>query len=148
ITCVPPSRVVAPRAGSDIRFWPGTNQHEWNLTPDHIASASCGTRGKIGWHSEAAWLASLQPKATLVIHNPTPAPASQCVDGGCNVEIFLCADYVELETLGPEITLPPGGHASHLQRWRLLEPGFAPRDWAIIAERAGCNSASTFAHAG
>ena len=55
---------------------------EWNLGPDHIASVSCETRGKIGWHSDAAWLASLQPEATLVVHNPNPPLTSNCVDDG------------------------------------------------------------------
>ena len=147
ITCVPPSRVVAPGAASEVRFWPGTNRREWNLAPGDVAPVSRGTRGKIGWHSEAAWLASLQPEATLVIHNPHPAAPSNCVDDGCNVEIFTCPDYLEIETLGGEVVLAPGGQASHLERWRLLEPGFGSQDWPAIAALAGCASRPPVVHA-
>jgi hypothetical protein len=138
VTCVPQAGVVAPRATANIRFWPGTNPGDWNLAPDHVPSVPRFIRGKIGWHSDPAWLASLQAEATLVIHNPEPPLANQCVDGGCNVEIFTCPEYVELETLGGQMILPPGGRALHRQRWRLLEPGFAPKDWAVIARQAGC----------
>ena len=45
------------------------------------------------------WLASLQHDSTFVIHCPDAPPAHECVDEGCNLEVFTCADYVELETL-------------------------------------------------
>ena len=38
----------------------------------------------------------------------------------------------------PSITLAPGEHATHLQRWRLLAPSFAAQDWAAIGLQAGC----------
>jgi hypothetical protein len=147
ITCVPQPGVVAPCGDSDVRFWPGTNKSDWNCEPNYITSATCGIRGKIGWHNNPAWLASLQASATLVIHNPNPPTAMKCVDSGCNVEIFSCPEYLELETLGAEIVLAPGSHATHLQRWRLLEPGFTPRDWPTIAALAGCTSTFSIAHA-
>jgi hypothetical protein len=44
-----------------------------------------------------------------------------------------------LETLSGEVTLAPGEHFTHRQRWRLLAPLFTPHDQAIGAQ-AGCIS--------
>jgi hypothetical protein len=62
------------------------------------------------------------------------------VDEGCNVEVFSCADYVELETLSGMLTLAPGGQVTHRQHWRLLAHKFTPQDWLAIGVQAGCVS--------
>jgi hypothetical protein len=139
ITCVSHAgSVVAPLTRPRLRFWPGAKRGHWQLAPGHITMTPNGARGKAGWHSAAGWLASLQREATFVIHCPDAPPLHECADEGCNLEVFTCADYVELETLSGIVTLAPGGHASHLQRWRLLAPKFAPHDWQAIGAQAGC----------
>lgn len=141
ITCVPHAgRVVAPRTHPRVHFWPGAVREHWEIAPEHIAVTPDSTRGKAGWHSVAGWVASMQCDATLVIHCPEAPLIAECVDGGCNVEVFLCADYAELETLSGEVTLAPGEQSSHLQRWRLLAPTAVPRDCFAMAAEAGCNS--------
>ncbi len=40
-------------------------------------------------------------------------------DAGSNVEVFTNAAILELETLGPLITLAPGGSAEYRERWAL-----------------------------
>jgi hypothetical protein len=147
ITCVPHSgSVLAPRTHPRVRFWPNAERTHWDLGPGHISLTPNGARGKAGWHSDAGWLASLQREATFVIHCPETPLASECVDEGCNLEVFICADYVELETLSGEVTIAPDGHAEHLQRWRLLGPRFAPYDLPAIGAQAGCNSSASEAH--
>jgi hypothetical protein len=148
ITCVPHAGiVVAPRTQARVRFWPGADYAHWQVAPGHIAMTPNGARGKGGWHSDAGWLASLQPEATFVIHCPDTPPAHQCVDEGCNLEVFTCADYLELETLSGIVSLAPGEHTTHLQRWRLLAPGFAPHQWPAIGTQAGCVSTVRAVHA-
>lgn len=140
ITCVPSSgRVVAPRGPGGVRFWPGTDCTPWNIGPEVITVQADGRRGKAGWHSNPAWFASLQPDATFVIHAPRTPPRDACEDDGCNLEVFTGPDYVELETLGPRITLPRGSGARHLQRWRLLDPIGTAADWRALAADAGCS---------
>ena len=139
VTCVPHAGLAGPCDRTHVRFWPGTTPADWSLDADCIRAAPRKARGKIGWHSGEAWLASLQPEATLVIHNPEPPRSADCVDDGCNLEIFACPSYLELETLGGHAVLPPGGSAELRQRWRFLAPGLQPADWALIARRAGCS---------
>jgi len=133
ITCVPSGgNVVAPRGPSEVRYWPGTDRAQWDDSSGHIVLNPGLERGKAGWHCEDGWIASLQPSATFVIHSPHAPARSNCVDEGCNLEVFTGPDYVELETLGGEVELAPGTNASHFQRWRLLAPIFGTRDWKSI----------------
>jgi len=134
ITCVPQAgRVMAPRTHPHVHFWPGTAREHWEIAPEYIAVTPNGLRGKAGWHSDAGWVASVQRDGTLVVHCPEAPRRAACVDDGCNVEVFVCSDYAELETLSGKITLPPAGHATHLQHWRILPPTPVPRDCFAIA---------------
>lgn len=54
-------------------------------------------------------------------------------DEGCNNEIYVDADMLELESLGPLASLPPGESVEHLETWSYLrglgtpfEEGFLP----------------------
>jgi hypothetical protein len=38
-------------------------------------------------------------------------------DFGCSYETFTNADILELETLGPVVTLAPGESLTHTERW-------------------------------
>ena len=48
-------------------------------------------------------------------------------DGGVNLETFSNEEFLELETLGPSVTLAPGERATHEERW-LLFRGVPPCD--------------------
>jgi hypothetical protein len=43
----------------------------------------------------------------------------QYPDGGCNFETFSNEDMLEVESLGPIVTLGPGQTTSHEERWSL-----------------------------
>lgn len=151
ITCVSAEGcIVSPcePAGSRLKFWnqPGNSgfRSQWEQRRDHIVTTPQSLRGKAGWHSSAGWLAQLRPDATLVIDAPEVCTSAQCVDGGCNVEVFTCPNFLEMETLGPRVTLAAGERATHLQRWRLLPGGFAPAQWCEIGDLAGCHTANNF----
>jgi hypothetical protein len=42
-------------------------------------------------------------------------------DFGCNFEVFTNAEFLELETLGPIVTLQPGETAEHTEYWWLFD---------------------------
>ena len=48
-------------------------------------------------------------------------PIDQCADRGCNVELYLNHDVMELETLGMLAALSPGQSTRHTEHWT-LEP--------------------------
>lgn len=40
-------------------------------------------------------------------------------DNGCNFELYMCTEFMELETLGTKHTLAPGETMSHTETWQL-----------------------------
>ncbi len=51
----------------------------------------------------------------------SPVPLGQYPDFGCNLEIFTNSEFLELETLGPIVTLQPGESTQHIENWWLFE---------------------------
>jgi hypothetical protein len=71
---------------------------QWRAADDHFVIEPNGAKGKVGLASEQGWLARLGPDATFVIQGPVRVPEARYSDDGCNVEVFTCASYLELET--------------------------------------------------
>jgi len=44
-------------------------------------------------------------------------PNATYPDRGAAVQVFVCDDFCELETLGPLAVVPPGGSVTHRERW-------------------------------
>jgi hypothetical protein len=42
-------------------------------------------------------------------------------DYGCNNETYICANYLEIETLGPLTKISPGGIVEHTEYWQLTK---------------------------
>ena len=49
-------------------------------------------------------------------------------DRGAALQVYLCDDFCELETLGPLVTLEPGATARHTERWTLRAAGAGRSD--------------------
>lgn len=54
----------------------------------------------------------------LTITYDVPA-LKELPDLGCNFEIFMCPQFIELETLGVTATMAPGESVSHWECWKL-----------------------------
>jgi len=55
-------------------------------------------------------------------------PEAAYADRGAALQVYMCDDFCELETLGPLITLEPGGSVTHRERWTLREVGAGRSD--------------------
>jgi len=147
ITCVRPgARVVLPNSGCKARFWTHPSEHyaeassaQWRDAGDHFVVEPNGQKGKMGLASERGWLALVRPDATFIIRGPALLPGAAYPDGGCNVEVYTCPGYLELETLGPLSTLLPGQELCHLECWQVLPETFAPSEWRTL-DRLGQKS--------
>lgn len=60
-------------------------------------------------------------------------PKATYADMGCNTEVFTNSDMLELETLGPEVAIPPGGAVTHEEKWFLFKAEVGETDDAIDA---------------
>lgn len=48
-------------------------------------------------------------------------PGASYPDNGCSVEMYSCANFLEVETLSPLYTLKPGEACEHIENWELFE---------------------------
>jgi hypothetical protein len=126
ITCVPRGGCIVSPCGQDARLWENSAPL-WTREGGGIVTRPDGRRGKAGWHSAAGWLEHRRADGVIfqVRAAEIPLPA-QCVDGGCNVEVFCEADYMEMETLSAALTLAPGARAAHTQHWSIIHPSKNP----------------------
>ena len=72
-----------------------------------------GIRGGPGWVAYAR-------AGRLFVKRFTPSTTARYADYGCAVEAFTNADMLEIETLGPLVTLAPGTSIEHVEHWLLL----------------------------
>lgn len=132
ITCVPPKgRVVLSWGAGNhrwrtnaVRYWTRAGERyacpsskQWQPGSDCFQVKPNGEKGKVGLYSSQGWLALVRPEATFGIRCLKVAPEAAHPDGGCNLEVFTCQKFVELETLGPLTTLYPGQELSHSELW-------------------------------
>lgn len=149
ITCVNPGQVVIPLLAGSERFWSqagqdyaGASSTQWRRAKDHFLVHPAGEKGKVGLRSQRGWLALLRPEVTFVIQGPELRSDATYPDDGCNVEVYTCAEYLELETLGPLSTLEPGQELYHSEQWHVLPQTFKASDWPLIDRSAGADSNS------
>lgn len=147
LTCVQPSRVLAPwGAGTTawksnmVRYWATWDGHhtnvaspQWKLTNDYVMVEPTGEEGKIGLYSEEGYLANLRDDATF-IKTYDPIVEGQYPDGGCNVELYTCKHFIEMETLSPNYVFHPGREYTHTEHWLLSDQNFEPQDWRQIGD--------------
>ncbi|RYG49420.1 hypothetical protein EON79_01365 [bacterium] len=63
------------------------------------------------------------------------SPQGNYPDFGCNFETFTNEAMIEIESLGPMVSLPTGGFTSHVEEWRLYPGETLPADDEACAER-------------
>lgn len=73
---------------------------------------------KVGCLNRTGTIAYELDDATFV-KRFAPQPDAEHADGGCNVEVYVRDEFLELETLSPLQVLAPGGTIEHLEEWEL-----------------------------
>jgi hypothetical protein len=141
ITCVlPAGNVIIPTQDQDWRVWapPGKNyapacSPQWRRGQNYLAVDPNGTVGKIGLCSQEGWIAWRGSGTAFVISGPSFDAKAKYPDGGCNVELYTCQHYLELETLGPLTTLEPGQSLSHEELWRIGPLQCMLAQWPLLS---------------
>lgn len=145
LTCALPEAgavVVVPWAdGSDawntpmIRYWRswvglGTDieSPQWKTKNDYFLLEPTGERGKVGLFSKHGVLALLRKDATF-IKRVKAQPGAVYPDGGCNIELFTCPEFIELELLSPMQVINPGSQISLSEHWTLTDKVFTPEQY-------------------
>jgi hypothetical protein len=86
---------------------------------------------KVGLMVPNGWVAYARDGHLLVklFHHVSGAPYP---DWGCSVETFTNAEMLEVETLGPTVTLQPNGAVEHVETWWLYRDVPVPTSDADI----------------
>ena len=119
---VPHPEVLAP--ARPLVLWPFTRMNDprfgWGdryifLRQDPARS----TPQKIGMYDPLGYMAyALAGQLFIKCHTPRPGLHA---DFGCNVQTFTNELFLELETLGPWVTLHPGEQVEHEEHWFLFD---------------------------
>jgi hypothetical protein len=75
---------------------------------------------KIGTFARAGRIAYYR-NGILLLREFAPDPAAPHPDFNCNAEVYANEQFLELEAIGRLLPLPPGGAATHVEQWRLLQ---------------------------
>ncbi len=110
---------------ADPRWTWGTRYVLLRQDPARPSAQKVGVLAPHGW---AAYARS----GHLFVKTFTHVPGARYPDLGCCVEVFCNHAMLELETLGPLVSLDPGDHASHQERWFLFGDVPPPRTDADV----------------
>lgn len=83
--------------------------------------ASVDGKQKIGVRNSQGW-AAYHLGDLLFLKSVSSIPGASYPDMGCNCEFFTMPGFLEIETLGPLVTLEPKEATDHAERWRVI-PG-------------------------
>jgi hypothetical protein len=116
------------------RYWTLADHHyaspihpQWGWTAGQFVIQPPLAKGKVGLLSAEGCVALVKPDLTFLIRALGVEPRLGYPHGGCNVEVFTSAQYLEMETLGPLTTLAPGQEVLHVEEWHLET--FRPEPW-------------------
>jgi hypothetical protein len=132
-TAFHPDRLLPNRA---LTLWPYTDMRDdrWLWGTDYILLRQKAVQGqdrtKVGINDNLGW-AAYYLKPYLFIKRFGYVEGARYPDFNSSLEVFSNNRMLELETLGPLLTLQPGGETVHVELWELhrnLELGFSEEE--------------------
>lgn len=92
----------------------------WTIGRRYLLFRQDSRRGpnKLGLAHREGWIGYLR-RGTLFVKRFAFVENAAYPDGGVNFETFSNEDILELESLGPLVTLAPGKSTAHLETWSL-----------------------------
>jgi hypothetical protein len=105
-----------------MTMWPyfDFTDKRWHFGSKYITLRQDAKQGptKIGLAHRLGWVGYLNG-GTLFVKRFDYRPGQPYPDGGCNYETFTNQDFLEMESLGPVIRLPPGTRTDLVEHWEL-----------------------------
>ncbi|NQS92114.1 MAG: hypothetical protein HQ574_06850 [Chloroflexi bacterium] len=80
---------------------------------------------KVGTANPRGWLAYILNK-NLFVKTAAFQADGNYLDRGASSQIYCNPDFIELETLGPVVTLSPGEYVDHMETWQIYPEGNWP----------------------
>jgi hypothetical protein len=109
-----------------VVLWPYTRWSDPRLQPGDdlvlIQAQSVLPPCKIGYLNRHGWSAYLIG-STLFVKRFAADVNRAYPDFGCNAEVYCCDQFIEIESIGPLVTLEPGASTRHIETWELHQIG-------------------------
>jgi hypothetical protein len=86
---------------------------------------------KVGLMAPAGWIAYAR-KGHLFVSRAAYVTGASYPDYGASLETYVCADMLEIETLGPTTRLEPHGFVEHVEDWFLFRDVPTPENDADV----------------
>jgi hypothetical protein len=106
-----------------IALWPYTDVSAPEVTIDQeqvtVDASDRISRSKVGLPNRLGWIAYALGDELFIKWSPLHRDSELYVDRGVSVECYRDERFIELETLGPLVTLQPGKRAVHREIWML-----------------------------
>ena len=126
---LPQQRVPADEDGvlpnRHIVLWPYTNlsDPEVTISQDQVTvyASDRPSKSKVGVPNRLGWIAYALGDELFVKWSALHRDSELYVDRGVSVECYRDERFIEVETLGPLVTVQPGKRAVHREIWTLLD---------------------------
>jgi hypothetical protein len=119
----PGSHEVLP--DRSLVLWPYTDPSSGDIALGrdevHITSSSDAKRAKIGTQNARGWIAYRLRGELFVKWSPAHDDGLTYPDLGSSIECYHDHRFLELETLGPLVTLRPGDTLRHREVWQIFD---------------------------
>ncbi len=104
-----------------------TNFHseQYKMTEDLFLITPDGEKGKVGVAGYEGFVGISTNNFTF-IKKFNRIPFDIYPDDNCAIECYTCPNYIELETLSPQITLSPYDSLTHTEEWILTDKKIDP----------------------
>jgi len=121
-----------------IVLWPYTKMNSPHIHwgDDAVFIEANMTEGalKIGFPNPAGWMAYTFQGA-LLVKLAKYDPKANYLDRQSSSQSYCCPTFIELETLGPYVTLNPGQSVVHEEIWVVYPVGEWPEDVALLYDK-------------
>lgn len=115
-----------------VVMWPYTDPSDSDIvfgTRDiRIAATTNQSKAKIGTQNTKGWIAYHLSGALFVKWSALHDDSLTYPDRGSSIECYRDDRFMELETLGPMVTLEPGDAVSHREVWKMIDVTSVPVD--------------------
>jgi hypothetical protein len=116
---IDPAEYLLPARPVVLWYYTQMNDRRWIWGNKYIQlkhDAAIDTEQKIGILNKKGWAAYLN-KRTLMIKRFEFNPEARYPDYGCNNEVYVNGNLLEMESLGPFTKLTPGAAIEHAEQW-------------------------------
>ena len=108
-----------------VVLWPYTDLSAPEVTISQeqvtVHASDSPSKSKVGLPNRLGWIAYVLGDVMFVKWSPLHRDSELYVDRGVSVECYRDERFIEMETLGPLITVQPGKRAVHREIWTLRE---------------------------